>query len=135
MADLGTLGGSYSSVEPGDIIPGGINDHGQIAGVSSTAAGENHAFLWRQDAMTDLGMPSGASSSVGWVINNANEMIGTYADENGNDQVFLWAKGVMTGLPPLGTGGSWPAGINNAGQIAGSSGGHAVLWELRSRPR
>jgi uncharacterized membrane protein len=98
---------------------------------SGTATGEYHAFLWDQGVMTDLGMPVGGVGSVGWVINTVGEMIGTYGDENGDDQVFVWAKGVMTGLPALGGGGSLPAGINDVGQIAGSSGGHAVLWERR----
>jgi probable HAF family extracellular repeat protein len=133
MTDLGTLGGTSTSVEPGDIIPGGINDLGQVAGASQTATGESHAFLWDQGVMTDLGKPLGTTGSVGWVMNNAGEMIGTF-EQDANDHVFVWAKGVMTGLPALGgAAGSWPAGINNVGQIAGSSGGHAVLWERRPR--
>ncbi len=129
--DLGTLGGAYSSVAPGDNVPGAINDQGLIVGYSHTTSGEGHAFLWDHGVMTDLGKPAGASSSVGWAVNNAGEVIGTYFDENGDDQVFVWAKGAWTKLPTLGEGGSWPAGINNAGQIAGSSGGHAVIWQRR----
>lgn len=132
MTDLGTLGGTSASVEPGDIIPGAINDRGQIAGVSRTSAGPAHAFLWYRGLMTDLGAPSETGNSVGWVVNNAGEMIGTY-EADYEDIVFVWADGVMTGLPSLGGGGSWPAGINNAGRIAGSSGGHAVIWARRPR--
>jgi uncharacterized membrane protein len=76
--------------------------------------------------MIDVGAPS-----VGWVLNNAGEMIGTVSDAEGNDQAFVWSKGVLTVLPPLSPGGSWPDGINNAGQIAGTSGGRAVLWQRR----
>lgn len=125
MTDLGTLGGNGSTVEPGDAIPGGINDRGQIAGSSMTATGSWNAFVWDRGAMIDVGSPS-----VGWVLNNAEEMIGTVYEDD-NDQAFVWSKGVLTVLPALGSGGSWPDGINNAGQIVGSSGGHAVLWQRR----
>jgi probable HAF family extracellular repeat protein len=40
MTDLGTLpGGDYG-------IAGSINDRGQVVGLSKTASGEFHAFLW-----------------------------------------------------------------------------------------
>jgi len=133
LTDLGTLGGTWSVVDPGDIVPGGINDRGQVVGVSGTPDGYWSAFLWEHGGMTDLGQLTGALGSVGWMSNNAGEIIGTYEVE-GNDHVFVWAKGVMTALPDLDSEhGGWPAGINSVGQIAAFSGWHAVLWERRPR--
>src|SRR5262245_6015849 len=52
---LGTLGGAYSSADD-------VNVSGQVAGTSSTAAGWDHAFLWTNGAMIDLGTLGGARS-------------------------------------------------------------------------
>jgi probable HAF family extracellular repeat protein len=141
LTDLGTLGGASSTVLPGDVVPGAINDRGQIAGVSQTTTGELHAFLWDRGVMMDLGKFPGKEDAIGWALNNSGEMIGTfqYLTENcAADHVFLWSGGMMADLPTIQTGAglecpaNWPAGINNAGQIVGMSDGHAVLWQRRA---
>ncbi len=49
MTDLGTLGGPHSYARM-------VSDDGSVvAGVSSTAGGDSHAFRWVADSMTDLG--------------------------------------------------------------------------------
>lgn len=45
VTDLGTLGGNSSTATA-------INETGQIVGVSATAQGREHAFLWHNGAMT-----------------------------------------------------------------------------------
>ena len=53
---------------PGDagrhgILASAINEpRGQVVGISNTAAGEGHAFLWQKGVMTDLGTLGGLSA-------------------------------------------------------------------------
>jgi probable HAF family extracellular repeat protein len=47
MMDLGTLGGLSS-------VGASVNNSGQVTGESTTAAGDNHAFLYSNGTMQDL---------------------------------------------------------------------------------
>jgi probable HAF family extracellular repeat protein len=67
MRDLGTLGGTQS-------YGFGINDHGDVVGVSETADGEWHAFLWRDGRMYDL--DGGAGHSGAAIINDRGQILG-----------------------------------------------------------
>ena len=71
VSSLGTLGGATSQAWA-------VNLKGEVVGSSLTAAGELHAFLWKDGALTDLNdlLPAGS----GWVLNaaygiNANDVI------------------------------------------------------------
>ena len=57
MADLGTLGGLESFAYR-------INDSGQVVGVADTSSGVEHAFLYSNGTMNDLGMLPGGSRSI-----------------------------------------------------------------------
>ena len=62
MIDLGTLGGSNSSIGSNNIYgdPHALNDAGQIVGSSTTANGATHAFSWTPSGgMIDLGTLGG----------------------------------------------------------------------------
>jgi probable HAF family extracellular repeat protein len=48
MIDLGLLGGSTGTASA-------INRRGQVVGASDIASGGQHAFLWQNGTMTDLG--------------------------------------------------------------------------------
>ncbi|MFG1604792.1 hypothetical protein [Actinoplanes sp. NPDC049265] len=72
--DLGTLGGPNASVVD-------INDRGEILGLSETAAGGVHPFLWRGGRMIDLttrGIPDYVTVNA---LGNHGEIVGTVGGE------------------------------------------------------
>lgn len=116
MQDLGTIGGDAS-------IALLINEPGQVAGTGTTAAGETHAFFWSGGIIQDIG----AFTPV--AIGNDGSVAG-----NDGGQAFVWARGELTPLGSLG--GDWTvvSGMNNRGQVVGTSmtaagEAHAFVWD------
>src|SRR5438128_5724714 len=68
LTDLGTLGGPQSAATA-------INDSGQIAGFSYTAAGYNHAFLYSGGVMSDL-TTLGGNQSFATGIGATGDVVG-----------------------------------------------------------
>lgn len=134
VIDLGTLGGNYSKANA-------INNHGQITGVSKTASGAEHAFLWENGKMTDLGIlgvtdyfsPGAArliEYSEGMDINDNGEIVGhtsydhySYYQMNDIYTVFLWKDGEMRDIGPIAGGLLNPMSINNNTTIVGMKNG------------
>ncbi len=106
IAGWGTINGQQrgflygnGSVTDLDTLPGGtnsfalgLNNGGQIVGVSSTHSGTTHAFLWQNGAMTDLNdlLPkdSGWELREARGINDFGQMVG-WGIFNGEERAFL----------------------------------------------
>ena len=139
ITDLGTLGGRGSEAF-------GLNNNGQVVGEWQTgrAAADGvyitHGFIWDSaHGMRDLGTLGTDQSSVAAGINDAGEIVGTSTTA----PTAVKVKGPMGGkyyvttdhavtwnsklkAQELGDGSAF--GVNSAGEVVGTSGGHATLW-------
>ncbi len=119
MADLGTLGGKYSTAM-------GVNAAGQVVGGSTIAGGDLHAFLATGGrAMADLGT-LGGSFSIANAINVTGQVVGNAAIADGSTHAFVYSDGQMrdlNGLLPAGSGLTLTSAtaINDVGQIIGQA--------------
>jgi probable HAF family extracellular repeat protein len=104
-----------------------INNNGQVVGFASTGEYNssgldiNHAFLWQNGSMSDLGVIGGSSASLNsfaYGINDNGQIVGTAQVVGGgsDNSAFLYINSTMQNLNVTGT----AYGINNSGQIAGT---------------
>jgi probable HAF family extracellular repeat protein len=130
--DLGSLCGGPDI--PATSYAYGINNNGEVVGVSDTIAVGSHAFLWN-GIMTDLGT-LGSSPSAAYGINTNGQIVGaSYLSDNVTCHAFLYStnSGTMLDLNNLvmnsiGTYLTTAYGINESGQIiANGADGHAYL--------
>jgi probable HAF family extracellular repeat protein len=75
MTDLGTLGGANSHALA-------VNERREVVGLSDTASGEQHAFVWRDGVMTDLGALAGPGASAAVDINDRGQVVGFLESDN-----------------------------------------------------
>jgi probable HAF family extracellular repeat protein len=141
MADLGTLGGTHtvaysinSPISPSASI--------QIVGESTTASGYDHAFMWQNGAMTDLGLPSNSSGySFAFGINVYGQVAAAASFQNYPfDHAFLWQNGRWTdlgtlkGVPRAGSR-YFASAMNGYGQVVGREGigvgDYAFVWQSK----
>ncbi len=142
VINLGTLGGNESSAFS-------VNNRGQVVGVAvntipdpfSFLATQLRAFLWHDGAMQDLGTLGGPEA---WAlfVNERGQVAGfsltnfTVNPITGSptQDPFLWEKGTMLDLGTLGGAFGSPLGLNNRGQVVGTSdlsgdlATHPFLW-------
>lgn len=128
MTDLGTLPGGQKSEAYG------LNNLGQVAGVSEDADGRDRAVVWTRNAggaweIVDLGTLGGPTAFAN-DINDAGEVTGMASRSSGGAHAFLYSGGAMIDLgalhyPPT-TGTSEGTAINGSGHVVGYA--YAPLW-------
>lgn len=145
----GFLWQSGRMIDVHPVRPRAINNRGQIVGSGTVTGGREHALLWQNGKVTDLGT-LGGPTSIALAINDRGQIVGN-ADtrkkaRNGSwiAHAFLWQHGKMRDLGTLGgayVAGSGAVDINERGQVVGSSfsatisygqcgsGRHAFLWQ------
>ncbi len=124
LTDLGTLGGNAAFAL-------GINNRGDIVGTSrlTSSARPQLAFLAERGSseLRDLGTLDGSTFSRAFRVNQSGEAVGEAFTPAGASRAVLWRNGELEELAP---GVSAVANdINNRGQVVGTSGGQAVLWD------
>ena len=114
-----------------------INNRGEVVGASGVCSfydpryglplQPEHALLWRNGEVTDLGNLGGKFNNSAFAINDLGVIVGAsdLADKNGNDtfqNAFLWHRRRMINLGTLsGDVVSAAVGINNRNQVTGVS--------------
>lgn len=124
---LWTPGGKTELVTPDSYLasPRALNDCGQVVG-SYLAGGSDRAFSWTaQTGFVDLGTLGGASSRA-FGVNNRGQVVGESFTASQDRSAFLWTK--ETGMIDLGGEFSSAHGINDQGEIVGTSSGRVALW-------
>jgi probable HAF family extracellular repeat protein len=93
-----------------------------------------HAFLYSNGQMSDLGTLGGGDNSQGDAVNLSGQVAGWSQTSSGNDAVLWNGKKMVDlgALAPLAGSDSIADGINDSGQVAGSWGTynpvHAFLY-------
>jgi len=112
---IGTLGGVTSFGLNG--VAASVNLLGHAAGYSYINSDTRHAFLYRNDSMTDLGSFGG--DSFAFAVNDFDVVVGSAIDASagGTERAFRYANGAMTPIGPATE--SNARDINFWGQIVG----------------
>jgi probable HAF family extracellular repeat protein len=139
MTDLGALNGKAESLATG------VNDEDQVVGWSGSATeyGDAQAFLWQDGAMTALPTLAGGTA-IAEDINDRGQIVGvSWTDLRPRHpaplggtlgHAALWEDGEVTDLGTLaGDEVSWAYRVNECRQVLGTSGTHAVLWQIATR--
>jgi len=127
-----------------DGFANGINDQGQAVGYSGNCIAATHAVMWKNDTafqLQDLGV---ARSNIANAINSLGQSVGQVRRADGSARVAaLWQPdGTLTVLDQhsckcilSGDLASFATGINNRGQVVGSTidsdnnWSHGFIWQ------
>ena len=115
-----------------------------MAGFARTSSGANHAFLYSNGTMQDLGTLPGFDGSDAMGINASGQVVGwNYVEATNVDHAFLYSQGTMVDLntlisPAAGWTLAYASAINDSGQIVGwgsDSGSPAPTPRFSADPR
>jgi RHS repeat-associated protein len=135
VADLGNLGGGYSSAQD-------VNSAGVVVGSSTLASGESHAFRWPvEGAIGDLGLPYPGGASG---VNDTGVIAGSMQAPDGWHAFrYLPGFGELQDLGRVGDGSvsTWDLGfpiqgafgreLNNVGQVVGNYTNQGGIYGFR----
>ena len=99
----------------------GINNRGQVVGYSSTKSGKQHAVLWKNGVIRDLGTLVGGHNSQAESINKDGKVVGWSDTSSGSKHAVLWQNRQITDLGTLGGNATLATDINNRGTVVGYS--------------
>jgi probable HAF family extracellular repeat protein len=122
VVDIGTLGLGTSFLSA-------INDRNEAVGWSQLAGSDSeHAVLWQDGQLVDLGVLPGFHTSVAIGINDHGQIVGGSRElDRFTTRATLWDRGQIIDISPPGATDCGAIDINNRGDIVGSC-GTAVLW-------
>ena len=129
IADLGTLGGSFS-------IAFDVSDGGVVTGAATVPGEYEHGFRWVRGQMTDVGTLEGSGTGLNAQAAGraGSEVVSILSEVSAPDplnenfcgfgtnllcRAGVWRKGVMTPLPGLGGNNAAALTMNGQGQIVG----------------
>jgi probable HAF family extracellular repeat protein len=98
-----------------------INDRQQVVGYSSTDSGHQHAVLWQNQKVIDLGTLPGGTNSAALGINNFWKIVGWSNTSTGYKHAVLWQKRRITDLGTLDGNATTATAINDRGTVVGYS--------------
>jgi probable HAF family extracellular repeat protein len=116
---------------PETFIPNGMNDLGQLVGLTGQNV-DNHGGFFDGQSVLRINVP-GPYFTYPRDINNAGQIVGFYSpnDFTGGSMGFIYSGGTFTSLTVPGASTTRAFGINEAGQIVGNfrdaSGTHGFL--------
>ena len=115
--DIGTLG-------PGSSFLWAVNNQNDAVGWSEIAGSDSeHAILWRDGALIDLGVLPGFDVSGAFGINDRGQIVGASTSFDPREtRAVLWEDGRPIDVTPPGFGDCSAAAINNGGMIVGRCG-------------
>jgi probable HAF family extracellular repeat protein len=97
--NLGNLGGDGMFF---GIFATGLNDRGQVTGVSDTNGDQSfHGFLWQEGHIKDLGTLPGDAFSYAVTVSNRGMVLGLSISDSFNTTAVLWHDGPAIDLNTL----------------------------------
>jgi probable HAF family extracellular repeat protein len=122
LHDLGVAGAS-------DTVATAINSSGEVVGYTDGVGGNSQAFVYQAGTIRPVGTPGGGLPySHAWAVNDSGQIVGDSTNAAGQSHAFLYDSGTMQDLGALGPFASVAIGINNSGEVVGSSGGKGFLY-------